>query len=93
MTSVHRSCFSLSKVCIRISFFTTVTTATKRRNIASGQEATVGMRMQLVAQGEGGPQDLPNMMHYWIEKEQCIPGFMASITLESWEKHKSGGGT
>ncbi|KAF8345268.1 spindle assembly checkpoint component Mad1 [Amanita rubescens] len=59
----------------------------------SGQEATVGMRMQLVAQGEGGPQDLPNMMHYWIEKEQCIPGFMASITLESWEKHKSGGGT
>ncbi|KAF8637851.1 hypothetical protein AX17_002477 [Amanita inopinata Kibby_2008] len=52
-----------------------------------------GMRMQLVAQGEGGPQDLPNMMHYWIEKEQCIPGFMASITLESWDKHKSEGGS
>lgn len=59
----------------------------------SGKDAADGMRMQLVAQGEGGPQDLPNMMHYWIEKEQCIPGFMASITLESWEKHKSGGGT
>ena len=61
--------------------------------ILASEEATMGMRMQLVAQGEGGPQDLPNMMHYWIEKEQCIPGFMASITLESWEKHKSGGGT
>ncbi|KAK2462381.1 hypothetical protein APHAL10511_005687 [Amanita phalloides] len=60
---------------------------------SSGQEATEGMRMQLVAQGEGGPQDLPDIMHYWIEKEQCIPGFMASVTLESWEKHKSEGGT
>ena len=59
---------------------------------ASGQSAAAeGMRMQLVGQGEGGPQDLPNLMHYWIEKEQCIPGFMASITLESWEKHKSEG--
>ncbi|KAF8629030.1 hypothetical protein AX15_003591 [Amanita polypyramis BW_CC] len=60
---------------------------------STSQEMSEGMRMQLVAQGEGGPQDLPNMMHYWIEKEQCIPGFMASITLESWDKHKSGGGS
>ncbi|PFH49876.1 hypothetical protein AMATHDRAFT_75943 [Amanita thiersii Skay4041] len=60
--------------------------------IKSGQGGTEGMQMQLVAQGEGGPQDLPNMMHYWIEKEQCIPGFMASVTLESWDKHKSENG-
>jgi mitotic spindle assembly checkpoint protein MAD1 len=50
------------------------------------------VKMQLVAQGEGGPQDLPSMMHYWIENEQCLPGFMASITLECYEKAKTSGG-
>jgi len=49
------------------------------------------MKMQLVAQGEGGPQDLPSLMQYWIENEQCIPGFMASVTLECYEKSKSEG--
>jgi mitotic spindle assembly checkpoint protein MAD1 len=49
---------------------------------------TEGMRMQLVAQGEGGPQDLPQMMQYWIEGEECIPGFMASVTLECWDMKK-----
>jgi len=47
-----------------------------------------GGRMQLIAQGEGGPQDLPNLMQYWIEKEQCIPGFLASVTLECYDKSK-----
>jgi mitotic spindle assembly checkpoint protein MAD1 len=47
-----------------------------------------GARMQLVAQGEGGPQDLPQLMRYWVEDEQCIPGFLASVTLECWEKVK-----
>jgi len=47
--------------------------------------------MQLVAQGEGGPQDLPELMRFWIEKEQCIPGFLASVTLECYEKSKSEG--
>ncbi|RDB18933.1 Spindle assembly checkpoint component mad1 [Hypsizygus marmoreus] len=51
-----------------------------------------GATMQLVAQGEGGPQDLPDLMHYWIEKEQCIPGFMASVTLECYENSKRSGG-
>ncbi|KAF8970914.1 spindle assembly checkpoint component Mad1 [Flammula alnicola] len=50
--------------------------------------ASFGARMQLVAQGEGGPQDLPNLMQYWIEKEQCIPGFLASVTLECYDKSK-----
>ncbi|KDR71884.1 hypothetical protein GALMADRAFT_143649 [Galerina marginata CBS 339.88] len=49
---------------------------------------TEGGRMQLVAQGEGGPQDLPNLMQYWIETEQCIPGFLASVTLECYDKSK-----
>ena len=52
---------------------------------------TEGARMQLVAQGEGGPQDLPELMRFWIEKEQCIPGFLASVTLECYEKSKSEG--
>ncbi|KAI0086839.1 spindle assembly checkpoint component Mad1 [Irpex rosettiformis] len=47
------------------------------------------MRMQLVAQGDGGPQDLPQLMHYWVEQEQCIPGFLASVTLECYEKSKN----
>ena len=47
-----------------------------------------GMRMQLVAQGDGGPEDLPQLMRYWVEQEQCIPGFLASVTLECYEKHK-----
>ncbi|KXN91874.1 Spindle assembly checkpoint component mad1 [Leucoagaricus sp. SymC.cos] len=47
------------------------------------------MKMQLVAQGEGGPQDLPSLMRYWIENEQCPPGFMASVTLECYEKAKA----
>ncbi|KAI0942237.1 hypothetical protein AcW1_002917 [Taiwanofungus camphoratus] len=47
-----------------------------------------GMKMQLIAQGDGGPEDLPQLMRYWVEQEQCIPGFLASITLECYEKSK-----
>ncbi|KAF8452245.1 spindle assembly checkpoint component Mad1 [Boletus edulis BED1] len=50
-----------------------------------------GARMQLVAQGEGGPQDLPQLVHYWVEEEQCIPGFLASVTLECYDKSKREG--
>jgi mitotic spindle assembly checkpoint protein MAD1 len=51
-----------------------------------------GARMQLVAKGEGGPQDLPNLMRFWIEDEQCIPGFLASVTLGCYDKSKQEGG-
>ena len=54
----------------------------------TGSEGGGGAKMQLIAQGEGGPQDLPNLMHYWIENEQCIPGFLASVTLECYDKTK-----
>ncbi|OBZ72934.1 Spindle assembly checkpoint component mad1 [Grifola frondosa] len=47
-----------------------------------------GMKMQLVDQGDGGPEDLPEMVQYWVEQRQCIPAFMASITLECFEKQK-----
>ena len=54
----------------------------------SQQEGGGGMKMQLVAQGEGGPEDLPQLMRYWVEQEQCIPGFLASVTLQCYEKRK-----
>jgi mitotic spindle assembly checkpoint protein MAD1 len=60
---------------------------------AGGRE----MKMQLVAQGEGGPQDLPSLMQYWIENEQCPTGFLAAVTLECYDKAKrdaeTGGGS
>ena len=37
-----------------------------------------GARMRLVAKCDGGPQDLPNLILFWIENEQCLPGFLAS---------------
>ncbi|KAI9510349.1 MAD-domain-containing protein [Russula earlei] len=45
-------------------------------------------RMQLVAQGEGGPQELPQLMRNWVEMEQSIPCFLASVTLECYDKWK-----
>lgn len=47
-----------------------------------------GGNMQLIEKGDGGPEDLPQLMRYWIEEQGCIPGFLASITLESYDKHK-----
>ena len=60
------------------------------KSLSSSQtRGTEGMTMQLVAQGEGGPEDLPQLMRYWVEQEQCIPGFLASVTLECYEKMKN----
>ncbi|KAI0822086.1 MAD-domain-containing protein [Trametes gibbosa] len=47
-----------------------------------------GVKMQLVAQGDGGPEELPQLMRYWVEEQQCIPGFLASVTLDCYERHK-----
>ncbi|KII90456.1 hypothetical protein PLICRDRAFT_106619 [Plicaturopsis crispa FD-325 SS-3] len=55
----------------------------------SGAAATgEGMKMQLVAQSEGGPEELPQIMRNWVEEEQCIPCFLASVTLECYDKMK-----
>jgi mitotic spindle assembly checkpoint protein MAD1 len=43
-------------------------------------------KMQLVGQGGGGPEEIPNLMKYWVEEQMCIPGFMASITLECFDR-------
>ena len=53
-----------------------------------GEGAGTGARMQLVAQGEGGPQELPQLMRNWVEVEQSIPCFLASVTLECYDKWK-----
>jgi mitotic spindle assembly checkpoint protein MAD1 len=53
-----------------------------------GAGAGAGARMQLVAQGEGGPQELPQLMRNWVEIEQSIPCFLASVTLECYDKWK-----
>ncbi|ETW76357.1 hypothetical protein HETIRDRAFT_460753 [Heterobasidion irregulare TC 32-1] len=47
-----------------------------------------GAKMQLIAQGEGGPQELPQLMRNWVEEEQCIPCFLASVTLECYDTWK-----
>ncbi|KAJ6612824.1 hypothetical protein B0H10DRAFT_2051287, partial [Mycena sp. CBHHK59/15] len=58
----------------------------------SGQvRVTSSANMQLIAQGDGGPEDLPNLMAYWVGTEQCIPGFLASVTLELYDKCKNKG--
>ena len=44
-------------------------------------------RMQLVAQG-GGPQELPQLMRNWVEIEQSIPCFLASVMLDCYDKWK-----
>jgi mitotic spindle assembly checkpoint protein MAD1 len=45
-------------------------------------------RIQLVAQGKGRPQELPQLMRNWVEIEQSIPCFLASVTLECYDKWK-----
>jgi mitotic spindle assembly checkpoint protein MAD1 len=47
--------------------------------------------MQLVAQGEGGPPDLEQWMRNWVVEEQCIPGFLATVTLECYDRAKREG--
>ncbi|KAH8105330.1 MAD-domain-containing protein [Cristinia sonorae] len=47
-----------------------------------------GMTMQLVGAGEDSPEEVDQLMRYWVQEAQCIPGFLASITLECYEKSK-----
>ncbi|KAI3621079.1 mitotic spindle checkpoint protein mad1 [Moniliophthora roreri] len=49
-------------------------------------------RMQLVGHSPEAPQDFSNWQNFWIETEGCIPGFLATVTLESFDKWKRGGG-
>ena len=53
-----------------------------RSGVSGGGET----RMQLIGQGEGGPQELEQLMGYWVEQEMNIPCFLASVTLECYDK-------
>ncbi|KAF7329938.1 hypothetical protein MKEN_00257700 [Mycena kentingensis (nom. inval.)] len=44
--------------------------------------------LQLVGTGEGGPEDCSQLMNYWVGEEQCIPGFLAAVTHESFDRKK-----
>ncbi|KLO07802.1 hypothetical protein SCHPADRAFT_944978 [Schizopora paradoxa] len=52
---------------------------------SKGKDATE-VRMQLIGQGEGGPQELEQLMNYWVQQEMSIPCFLASVTLECYDK-------
>ncbi|KAI9435306.1 hypothetical protein H4582DRAFT_2079846 [Lactarius indigo] len=45
-------------------------------------------RLQLVVQGQGGPLELLQLMRNWVEIKQGIPCFLASFTLECYDKWK-----
>jgi len=40
-----------------------------------------GADAAFLAQGEGEPQGLPQLMRNWVEIEQSIPYFLASVPL------------
>lgn len=47
-----------------------------------------GMNMQLIAQGDKCPEEFEGLMRMWIHDEMCIPCFIASVTLECYDKWK-----
>lgn len=48
--------------------------------------------MQLVAQGADVPVDIEGMLQFWVLERNCIPGFLASVTLECYDRWERGGG-
>jgi hypothetical protein len=56
--------------------------------VGKGEEA----RMQLVAQGENAPEDIGQWFRVWVEEEGCIPGLLATVTLDAFERWKVAGG-
>jgi len=77
----------------------------KKKALLDEKDLEGGMReMKLVSVGEGTvggkgkeakerEEDLKNMIDYWVKREQCMPGLMASVTLEAIEKMKREGRT
>jgi mitotic spindle assembly checkpoint protein MAD1 len=49
-----------------------------------------GTTMQLVRGGESSLPDLPRTVDYWVNQRMCIPGLMATVTLECYDKTKRG---
>jgi hypothetical protein len=46
--------------------------------------------MQLVASSEHPPQDVEQWLRVWVEQESSIPGLMATVTLDAFERWKAG---
>lgn len=70
-----------------------------KRSTPSGNNANAngggedGARMQLIAAGEGVPEELDGLMNMWIRDEMSIPCFLASVTLECYDRWKREGST
>ena len=50
-----------------------------------------GTKMQLVGAGDSSLPDLARTVDYWVKQRMCIPGLMASVTLECYDKTRRGG--
>jgi len=49
-----------------------------------------GTKMQLVGAGDSSLPDLARTVDYWVNQRMCIPGLMATVTLECYDKTKRG---
>ncbi|KIJ53268.1 hypothetical protein M422DRAFT_242402 [Sphaerobolus stellatus SS14] len=49
-----------------------------------------GMKMQLAATGDSNLPDLAQTINYWVNERMCIPGLMASVTLECYDRTERG---
>ena len=54
------------------------------------QDDDDGTKMQLVGAGDSSLPDLARTVDYWVKQRMCIPGLMASVTLECYDKTKRG---
>jgi mitotic spindle assembly checkpoint protein MAD1 len=49
-------------------------------------------KMTLVARGEGTSEDVDAWLRTWVAEEGCIPGLLATVTLDAYDRWKAGGG-
>lgn len=49
-----------------------------------------GMKMRLVTTSDSSLPDLARTVDYWVNTRVCIPGLMASVTLECYERTEKG---
>jgi hypothetical protein len=48
-------------------------------------------KMTLVAQGEGAPEDEDMWPSTWVAKEGRIPGLLATVALDAYDRWKAAG--
>ncbi|KAF8581961.1 hypothetical protein K439DRAFT_1618637 [Ramaria rubella] len=54
------------------------------------QDDDDGTKMQLLRGGDSSLPDLSRTVDYWVNQRMCIPGLMATVTLECYDKTKRG---